>query len=73
MDSPTDKFVIGEMLTPSEVRTAFTRITGRPVPTEMSLKQVAGLLTRHFPARFEHEVNRVRGYAFDLQKDGTCV
>ena len=71
MDTLVEPFRIGERLTPDELRTSYTRITGKAFPGQVDKQHVAAALSRCYPMRFAHEVNRLRGFAFDLAPDGT--
>jgi hypothetical protein len=63
-------FNLGQELTHDELRQAYQRITGKPLPGNASARDVARWLTQTFPLRFEFEVNRLRGHAWDADELG---
>lgn len=68
MGTTPQPFTIGQNLTHHELQQAFHRIAGRPLPAGCDLRLIAGELSRTRPRRFEFEVNRCRGLAFDLEE-----
>lgn len=61
-------YVIGGRVEPEEIRAAFRRIHGRDVPRGLSLARVAETMARTNRLRFEFEINRCRGLAFDAEE-----
>lgn len=59
------RFVIGKELTHHELKQAFQRIFQRPMPRNVKPEVTARLLTQELPLRFEFEVNRLRGFAWE--------
>lgn len=59
------RFTNGQPFTFGELSTAYQRITGRPVPAKQDMARLAKGLIGRFPDRFEFEINRQRGFAFD--------
>jgi hypothetical protein len=49
----------------NEIQSAYQRIKGHPVPTAINLSAVAKGLAAAYPLRFEFEINRSRGFAWD--------
>ena len=68
MDFTQQPFQLGQNLTHEELRTAFQRISGRPIPAGANLREAAATLARNAPERFTFEVNRCRGFAFELEE-----
>lgn len=60
-------FQVGGNLTHDELRISFQRIFGRPLPLGADARRIAGRLSAELPVRFTHEVNRCRGWAFDVE------
>lgn len=61
-------FRIGQELTQHELDEAFRRIFGRPIPRGSKPRDIARNLAASQPLRFEFEINRVRGYAWDAEE-----
>jgi hypothetical protein len=59
------RFQLGQELTTHELREAFKIIFNRPLPPGANPKAVARTLTERMPLRFEFEINRQRGFAWD--------
>ena len=64
----TPRFEIGKELTRYELQEAFRRIHGHPVPRGAKPQEVARGLAARSSLRFEFEVNRLRGYAWDADE-----
>jgi hypothetical protein len=62
-----DRFQLGQELTPDELKHAYICIHNKPVPKGQSYRAIAATLARACPLRFEYEVNRQRGWAFDAE------
>lgn len=62
------RFILGKEITPYEVREAFKRIYNRPAPKGAKPVEMARRLSAHHPLRFEFEINRLRGYAWDAEE-----
>lgn len=58
------RFTIGDPVGSEEVRTVFRRITGKVLPPNRVRAVVDGMVSAN-PLRFEFEVNRLRGYAWN--------
>lgn len=61
----SQRFEPGQELTQHELREAFKRMFGRPIPPRADLRRIARGLAATEPLRFGFEVNRLRGYAWD--------
>lgn len=59
------RFKNGDPITHDELNQAFFRITGRHPPRGRAAHSLAALLSRAEPVRFEFEINRARGFAWD--------
>lgn len=60
-----ERFKVGQELTGHELAEAFKRIYGKPLPRGRKSSDLARALAAHEPVRFEFEVNRLRGFAWD--------
>lgn len=58
-----ERFKLGQRLTVYELTGAFTAIYGEDPPVGFDPQQIARALYLHHPARFEFEVDRLRGFA----------
>lgn len=65
-------FKNGDPLSEAELAQAYQRIVGKRMPSG-SFLAVARTLSKHRPTQFEFEVNRLRGFAFDLEEIGGSV
>ena len=67
MNTQTNKnlFKIGQELTKDELLQAYERITGNKPKGNIDLNRTAQYFAQTQPIRFEFEVNRCRGYAWD--------
>ena len=63
-----DRFQIGASVTYHEARTAFSEIFRRPMPRGSDVEQIVRNLSTAVPLRFEFEVNRVRGFAWNMEE-----
>lgn len=61
----SQRFKPGQELTQHELREAYKAMFGRPIPPRADLRRIAQGLAAQEPVRFEFEVNRLRGYAWD--------
>jgi hypothetical protein len=59
------RFQLGKELTTHELREAFKAIFNRPLPPGSNTAAVARTLSERMPLRFEFEINRQRGFAWD--------
>jgi hypothetical protein len=64
------RFENGQELTHHELREAYKRITGRELPRGAKSQDVARHFVTTCPLRFEFEVNRLRGFAWDAGEMG---
>lgn len=64
----TDLFTIGKELTNHELQETYRRMFGKPIPRGARPAEVARHLAASSPLRFEFEVNRLRGYAWDADE-----
>jgi hypothetical protein len=62
------RFEIGKELTHHELQQAFKNIHGHPIPRGANPAEVARGLAARSPLRFEFEVNRLRGFAWDADE-----
>lgn len=62
-----ERFVNGGELTYYELQQAYLRITGSKLPAGSKPAATARRLTEQRPLRFEFEINRLRGFAWDLE------
>jgi len=60
-----DRFRIGQDITTYELRETYRRITGGPPPGSLPPKEAVRRLIHENSLRFEFEVDRLRGYAWD--------
>jgi len=63
-------FILGQELTYDELRQAHQRIKGAPLPGNLAPRDVVRWLAQTLPLRFEFEVNRCRGHAWDAEELG---
>lgn len=59
------RFINGGDITHGELQRVFHIITGRPLPARYNPGECAQALIAARPERFEFEVNRLRGYAWN--------
>lgn len=62
------RFTTGEQVAKSEMCKVVARLL--PEKKKPKILKTFGALTEFVPARVEHEVNRIRGYAFDSGEAG---
>jgi hypothetical protein len=62
------RFEIGKELTNHELQETYRRMFGKPIPRGARPAEVARGLSARSPLRFEFEVNRLRGYAWDADE-----
>ena len=60
------RFNIGEELTQYELEQAYKRITRHKLPPGTNGRSTARRLQEKYSERFEFEINRVRGFAWDI-------
>jgi len=60
----------GQELTHHELRQAYKRITGRELPRGTDARRTVQHFIATSPLRFEFEVNRIRGFAWDAEEIG---
>lgn len=63
------RFAAGDPLTRQELEQTYYRMVGRPLPRRSDPAQVAQQLSSARPLRFEFEVNRLRGYAWEHENE----
>ena len=61
------RFNNGEELTYHELQEAYKQITGHKLASGANAAATARRLTEKYPERFEFEINRVRGFAWDME------
>jgi hypothetical protein len=59
------RFVNGQEITNHELREVYKRINGKDLPRTARPSDVAHHFVKTRPERFEFEVNRLRGFAWD--------
>lgn len=62
------RYKLGQEVSHDEVRQVYRRITGKPLPRGRRAGEVAKALYASAPLRFEFEVNRLRGYAWEADE-----
>ena len=70
----SDRYVYGDVVMPEEARIIRERLASdlkaRKRMQRMGMQQFLKALHEYMPQRLEHEVNRLRGYAFDSGEHG---
>jgi len=60
-----ERFEAGKNLTRHELREVYKTINGKHLPVGANPRDVATFLMKYHALRFEFEVNRLRGYAWN--------
>jgi len=63
------RFTNGQEITNHELREVYKRIKGQELPRTATPAQVASHFVKTQPERFEFEINRLRGFAWDQKVD----